>query len=111
MLAPELLAGDAPTPPHPAPRGVVRSRTAQNVLAEYFAEARTTSSGAAPPWLSLALLHGPGAECNGDSPVARTDYCAGAAWNAVHVRRRAGLVLMLWVCWLLLAAGAWCRHP
>lgn len=54
----------------------------------------------------LESLDAPGSVCDGDWPAAPGDFCKKPDWNAVHLRRRAGLVLVLAAWWLLLAAGA-----
>ena len=120
---PLLVAPDTPFPPPrlplllawEAPNGVaVRSTPllrgpSAAVVGDFVPAARASpeSAGTAPAWLNPALLlDAPGSVCDGDWPVAPGDYCAQAAWSAVHFRRRVGFLLLLGAWWWLLAAGA-----
>tara|TARA_Y100000389_G_scaffold201730_1_gene245173 strand:+ start:1080 stop:1583 length:504 start_codon:yes stop_codon:yes gene_type:complete len=79
----------------------------RKLVAEYQSASGDKSAGTASAWLNPALLlDAPGSVCDGDWPVAPGDYCAQAAWSAVHFRRRVGFVLLLGAWWWLLAAGA-----
>ena len=81
--------------------------TVRTLVSDYPPESLDATAGTASPWLNPALLlDAPGSVCDGDWPVAPGDFCTKPDWNAVHLRRRAGLVLVLAVWWLLLAAGA-----
>lgn len=84
------------------PAGTVRT-----LVSDYPPESLDATAGTVSPWLNPALLlDAPGSVCDGDWPVAPGDFCKKPDWNAVHLRRRAGLVLVLAAWWLLLAAGA-----
>lgn len=107
-----------PTPAQPTPHklfpsdysataDVLPARTVRELVSDYPPEILDAAAGIASPWLNPALLlDGPGSVCDDDWPVAPGDFCTRQAWNAVHLRRRAGLVLVLGAWWLLLAAGA-----
>ena len=104
----------APATPHKlfpsgyrATADVKPAGTARTLVSDYPPESLDATAGTASPWLNPALLlDAPGSVCDGDWPVAPGDFCTLPDWNALHLRRRAGLVLVLAAWWLLLAAGA-----
>ena len=89
------------------PAARATSESTRKLLAEYRSATAGESASTASLSLNPALLlDAQGLVCDGDWPAAPGDYCAQAVWSAVHLRRRAGLVLLLGAWWWLLAAGA-----